>query len=75
MPLRPTKSQEKWLMKGLSQPGGKLSIFDENGKKISEKTIRSCIKNGWVKPWFKNPIKPNWVVCKLTERGRFLVKK
>ena len=71
----PTKIQEKWLTSGLNQPGGKLSLFDENGTKISERTVRSCIKHGWASTWFENPIKPDWIVCKLTDSGREVLKK
>ena len=71
----PTNKQIDWLLRGLYQPGGKLSVFDENGQKISERTIKSCIKNGWAEQWFKNPIKPDWLVCKLTEKGKEVLKK
>ncbi len=68
-PARPTPVQLGWLRRGLDQPGGKLPLFDEFGRKIHERTIRSCISQGWVEPWFDNPIKPDWLVCKLTEAG------
>jgi hypothetical protein len=28
---------------------------------------------GWAEPWFSNPIKPDWLVCRLTEAGRAAV--
>lgn len=62
--------QRKWLERGLEQPGGKLPLFDIEGQKVSERTVKSCIKQGWAEPWFDNPIKPDWLVCKLTESGR-----
>ena len=65
-----TNAQIKWLQRGLEQPGGKLPLFDRVGQKISEQTVRSCIRNGWAEPWFNNPIKPDWLVCRLTESGR-----
>jgi len=71
--LTPTKAQRKWLERGLSQPGGKLPIFDEQGQRISDRTVKSCIEKGWAKPWFNNPIKPDWNVCKLTEAGRLAI--
>jgi hypothetical protein len=37
---------------------------------VNEQTIRSCIAQGWAEPWFANPLKPDWLVCKLTEAGR-----
>lgn len=68
----PTPSQLKWLENGLTQAGGKLPLFDEYGKRISERTVLSCIEKGWAKPWFENPIKPDWQVCRLTKLGRSL---
>jgi len=70
---RPTAIQRTWLSRGLSQPGGKLPLFDERGQRISPRTIQSCIEQGWAEPWFANPLKPEWLVCKLTERGRTAV--
>ena len=67
---RPTASQRRWLERGLDQPGGKLPLFDRTGKRIGERTVRSCLEKGWVEPWFANPIKPDWLVCKLTDSGR-----
>ncbi len=67
---RPTVAQRDWLARGLDQPGGKLPLFDRQGKRISARTIRSCIEQGWAEPWFINPVKPDWLVCKLTDRGR-----
>ena len=69
-----SQAQKKYLIRGLDQPGGKLPLFNEDGSKISDKTIRSCIDRGWAKPWFKNPIKPDWLICKLTDRGRDILK-
>jgi hypothetical protein len=69
----PTDIQLAWLKRGLNQPGGKLPLFDEWGQKVSERTIRSCIDHGWAEPWFTNPLKPDWLVCKLTATGRGLV--
>ena len=31
----PTPSQLKWLARGLTQAGGKLSLFDEDGQRVS----------------------------------------
>ena len=63
-------AQRDWLTRGLTQPGGKLPLFDRDGQKISERTIKSCIRHGFAEPWFENPIKPDWLVCKLTDKGR-----
>ena len=67
---RPTAVQRNWLSRGIEQPGGKLPLFDERGQRISPRTIQSCIEQGWAEPWFANPLKPDWLVCKLTGRGR-----
>ena len=61
-----TAPQKRWLKKGLGQPGGKLPLFDDQGREIPARTIRACIDAGWAEPWFSNPIKPDWLVCKLT---------
>lgn len=67
---KPTPVQRAWLSRGLDQPGGKLPLFDFDGKRISVRTVRSCVEHGWAEPWFINPIKPDWLVCKITETGR-----
>jgi len=72
---RPSASQRDWLSRGLDQPGGKLPLFDRDGKRINERTIRACIEQGWAEPWFANPMKPDWLVCKLTLAGRKLVSQ
>lgn len=71
---RPTPAQAAWLARGLGQAGGKLPLFDENGKRIDARTVKRCLDEGWVEPWFSNPIKPGWLVCKLTEDGRKLAR-
>ena len=70
--LAPSATQLLWLKRGLDQPGGKLPLFDEWGQRVNEKTVRSCISHGWAEPWFTNPLKPDWLVCKLTTAGRAL---
>ena len=69
-----TTSQIRWLMRGENEPGGKLPLFDLNGQKISDRTVRSCIKKGWAEPWFHNPLKPDWSICKLTDSGRAVLQ-
>ncbi|MEP2704804.1 MAG: hypothetical protein ABJQ71_12535 [Roseibium sp.] len=65
-PGKMTAVQRRWLQRGIKQPGGKLPLFDDNGREIPTRTIRACIDAGWAEPWFSNPIKPDWLVCKLT---------
>lgn len=58
------------MSRGLDQPGGKLPLFDERGQRVNAQTIRSCIERGWAERWFANPLKPDWLVCRLTGAGR-----
>jgi len=71
--FRPSVAQRKYLSRGLDQPGGKLPLFDEEGRQIDRKTIESCVERGWAEPWFRNPVKPDWLVCRLTPAGRVAV--
>ena len=66
---RPSKAQLAYLRRGLDQPGGKLPLFDAYGQRINDRTVQSCIDQGWAEPWFNNPLKPDWLVCKLTDAG------
>lgn len=66
----PSRAQLDWLQRGVNQPGGKLPLFNDEGQQVSERTVKSCIDKGWAKPWFSNPLKPDWIVCKLTDQGR-----
>ena len=67
---KPSKIQLAYLKRGLNQPGGKLPLFNHQGQRFSDRTVQSCIEHGWAKPWFNNPIKPDWLVCQLTDIGR-----
>lgn len=59
-----------YLRRGLSQPGGKLPLFDLDGQQVSPRIVRDCLARGLVEPWFPNPLKPDWLVCRLTPAGR-----
>lgn len=59
-----------YLRRGLSQAGGKLPLFDLDGQTVAQEIVRRCLAEGWAEPWFQNPLKPDWLVCKLTEAGR-----
>jgi hypothetical protein len=67
--LRPSEAQVRYLTRGLSEPGGKLPLFDRDGREIPKKTIDACIAHGWAEPWIANPMKPDWLVCRLTPAG------
>ncbi|MBL8673470.1 MAG: hypothetical protein IPK81_24550 [Rhodospirillales bacterium] len=64
-----------YLIRGFSQPGGKLPLFDLDGQAFEPSLIRRCVDRGWAEPWFANPLKPDWLVCKLTPAGRALVEQ
>ena len=66
---RPTDAQRRYLERGLAEAGGKLPLFDRDGQEVPKKTIAACIAHGWAEPWLRNPIKPDWLVCKLTPAG------
>jgi hypothetical protein len=72
---KPTSIQLKYLKRGLNEPGGKLPLFDENGQRFKEQTIKACLAKGWCQPWYNNPLKPDWLVCKLTDAGRLVASK
>jgi hypothetical protein len=72
---RPNPAQRRYLSRGLSQPGGKLPLFDEYGQHIHPALVRACIAHGWAEPWFGNPLKPDWLICRLTEKGRDILSE
>ena len=59
-----------YLRRGLSQAGGKLPLFDLDGQTVAGDVVKRCLARGWAEPWFNNPLKPDWLVCKLTPAGR-----
>jgi hypothetical protein len=67
--VRPSGAQRRYLERGLEQPGGKLPLFDRDGREVPKKTVQACIAHGWAEPWTRNPIKPEWLVCRLTAAG------
>jgi hypothetical protein len=68
----PTLQELLYLRRGLTQAGGKLPLFDLDGQAVAAAIVRRCLARGWAEPWFSNPLKPDWLVCKLTEVGRRL---
>lgn len=63
-----------YLEMGLEQPGGKLPLFDARGQEINTDVIHACLSKGLAEKWFANPLKPEWLVCRLTATGRKAVK-
>jgi len=72
---RPSSTQLNWLRRGLNEAGGKLPLFDESGRQVSPATVRACVDAGWAEPWFSNPLKPDWLICKLTAKGREMAEQ
>ena len=71
--LEPSLAELFYLRRGLGQPGGKLPLFDLDGQAIAPEVVQACLDRGWAEPWFNNPLKPDWLVCKLTDAGRRLI--
>ncbi len=69
---QPSLPELFYLRRGLTQAGGKLPLFDLDGQAIAPEVVQACLDRGWAEPWFNNPLKPDWLVCKLTEAGRRL---
>lgn len=70
----PSERDITYLRRGLGQAGGKLPLFDLDGQAFAPDMIRRCIALGWAEPWFSNPLKPDWLVCKLTSEGRLIAE-
>lgn len=71
----PTAAQRAYLERAIGQPGGKLPLFDGSGKPVNVRVIRACLERGWAAPWFRNPLKPDWLVCRITAEGRLALGK
>ena len=68
--VRLSEAERTYLKAGLTQPGAKLPLFDVTGQRIDPAVQRACIRKGLCEAWFANPMKPDWLVCRLTEAGR-----
>ena len=64
-----------WLQGGLSRDDGRLALFDQFGEPVQKSVIREAIKAGYAEPWFVNPMRPQWTVCRLTATGRRVATK
>ena len=71
----PSEAQRRYLVRGLTEPGGKLPLFDESGREIPHRTIETCIAHGWAEAWIRNPVRPDWLVCRLTAQGFYALGK
>jgi hypothetical protein len=72
--VRLSEAQRRYLERGLAEPGGKLPLFGRDGREVPRKTIESCVQHGWAEPWTTNPIKPDWLVCRLTDAGYHVLR-
>lgn len=59
---------------GLSQPGGKVLLFDEEDEPVDPAIVRRCLDQQWVEPWQAGEHKPHsvFLACRLTPLGRRL---
>ncbi len=71
----PTRAALAYLRRGINEPGGKLPLFDRRGQEINPSIIQICLANKWAEHWFANPVKPDWLVCRLTQAGRDMVRQ
>jgi hypothetical protein len=69
-----TGAQRAYLSMGAGQVGGKLPLFDGDGQIIQSAIVRACVNEGLAERWFANPLKPEWMVCRLTKQGRLALK-
>ncbi len=60
----------EWLRRGAAHGNGQLPLFDTWGDRISRVAIDLCMAFGFIEPWFANPLKPDWTVYRITDRGR-----
>lgn len=74
-PLSPSDDQRRWLASGAAQPGGKLPLHDEKGRRISKDIIDACLQAGWAEPWICTPDQASTKVCRLTDEGRAIIQR
>jgi len=60
----------EWLKGGLTRDDGRLALFDQFGEPIRKTVIQTAIAAGLAEPWFASPMRPQWTVCRLTQKGR-----
>jgi len=66
--------ERAYLRMAKIQEGHKLPLFDRYGQRIKPQIIRACIDKGLAERWFSNPLKPDWQVCRLTPKGRRVLR-
>ncbi len=66
--------ERSYLLMGTDSPRGRLPLFDAHGQEVKQAVIKSCISKGYVERWFANPMRPQWVMFRLTDKGRQAIK-
>jgi len=59
-----------WLRGGGAREDGRLALFDQFGEPIDKKIVKTAIASGFAEPWFTNPMRPQWTICRLTRKGQ-----
>jgi len=59
-----------WLEAGSQRTDGRLAMFDQFGEPVSKGVIKTAIASGLAEPWFSSPMRPQWMVCRITQKGR-----
>ena len=59
-----------WLQGGEAREDGRLALFDQFGEPIDRKVVKTAIASGFAEPWFASPMRPQWIVCRLTSKGQ-----
>lgn len=67
---RLSAEQARWLERGLGAGEGRLPLFDAEGQRISERTVRSCLDHGLIEPLHAHPAGGAWAVYRLTALAR-----
>ena len=63
------RDMREWLRGGQARDDGRLALFDQFGEPIDRKVVKTAIASGFAEPWFANPMRPQWTVCRLTAKG------
>ncbi len=64
-----------WLRGGLNREDGRLAMFDTFGEPVRKIIIKTAIAEGLAEPWFSSPMRPQWMVCRLTSKGRDVLRR
>ncbi len=64
-----------WLSGGLNRADSRLALFDQFGEPIDPNIVKSAIEKGLAEPWFSSPMRPQWMVCRLTSQGRHVLAR